>query len=254
MFQNKQFELANDTLGTSVVRLSLEKLDKIRNRASKCLDAGHDTLPPGSNVLIPHFTPSSESRNITPYYKHEASSYEYFYSALSLLDETSSTELHKAILQGYISSAGMGSEATLQASRQALIDYSANLPIDFNRLKNGFSLGLFSTLLMEILEDSLTEDRILIPLLETLEFLMDMQIMQRMASSSVLPTGSFKYALLTSCSLLLRSQIMADGESFFPSSKSHTTNPTICKSYILRLTSTETLLISKRFGERSLAR
>ena len=96
----------------------------------------------------------------------------------------------------------MGSEAVLQASRQALIDYAANLPIDFNRFRNGFSLGLFAILLMEILEDSLTEDRILIPLLETLGFLMDMQIMQRMMFDSVLPTGPFKYVFLTSCSRL----------------------------------------------------
>lgn len=199
MFQNKQFKLTNDALGTSVVRLSLEKLDKLRNRASKCLDAGYDTLLPGANVLIPHCIPSSAGPNITPYYKHEASSYEYFYSALSLLDETSSTELHKSILQGYISSAGMGSEAILQASRQALIDYATNLPIVFDKLKNGLSLGLFATLLMEILEDSLTKDRILIPLLETLGFLMDMQIIQRMVSNSVLPTGSFKYVFLAPC-------------------------------------------------------
>ena len=199
VFKDKQYKLVNDALGTSIVRLSLEKLDKVRSRAGKLLDACHHNHPPGSNVLIPYFIPSSAGRNITPYYKHEASSYDYFYSALCLLDETSFVELRKAILQGYISSAGMGTESILQTSRQALVDFSANLPIDFDGLKNVFSLGLFATLLMEILEDSLTEDRVLIPLLETLGFLLDMQIMQRMASDSTLPTGPFKYVLLTPC-------------------------------------------------------
>jgi hypothetical protein len=250
IFRNKQFKLANDNLGMSVVRLSLEKLDKIRNRAGKCLDAGYNAHLPGANVLIPHFLPIPAGRDITPYYKYEASSYEYFFSALSLIDETSSTELHKAILKGYISSAGMGSESILQASRQALIDYAANLPIDFDRLKNGCSLGLFATLLMEILEDSLTEDRLLIPLLETLVFLMDMQIMQKMASNSV----PFKYVFLTPCLLLNGLQILADGGSFFFSYKNRTTNPTTCKSYIWRLTCIETLPISKRFGKKWLIR
>ncbi|KAF2708780.1 hypothetical protein K504DRAFT_482284 [Pleomassaria siparia CBS 279.74] len=161
---------SDDLLHADVLRLSLEKLDKVRTRAAEVLGKGQDE----------HF------QEVISDVADGTSSYEYFFNALKILQPTTTSyAVKEAVLLGFVSSASMGSESVVQNSRAALIDAIDLLPIS-NASGHGerFSLLDMVTCLTDLIKQNLDCDRILIPLLDVIAFLFDMQILNRLADTS----------------------------------------------------------------------
>ncbi|KAI9878754.1 MAG: hypothetical protein M1830_010607 [Pleopsidium flavum] len=149
----------------SVCRLAAEKLDKVRFRAWSCIE---EIL--GQECFAVVLTDISQ-----------ISLHEYFLQLLSLMSEN---WLRLPVLEGYVTSAGVGSESLLRASRLALVDY-LGVVSDDHRILN------ICNDLTELLRRNLASDRLAIPLLEVLGFLFDAGILQQ------LDDGSFNfYALI----------------------------------------------------------
>ncbi|OCK83592.1 hypothetical protein K432DRAFT_440727 [Lepidopterella palustris CBS 459.81] len=157
-------------LHAAVLRLSVEKLDKVRARAAHCLESGNQE----------HF--ERAIIGVTD----GVSSYAYFKETLKIFNPSSPEWLKWAIVEGYISSAGMGSESVVQNSRMALVDTIDKLPVDVtpNDARHGCSLLDATNILLELIKWNLANDRILIPLLEVIAFLFDAQILQRLVGTS----------------------------------------------------------------------
>ncbi|KAH7068742.1 tubulin folding cofactor D C terminal-domain-containing protein [Paraphoma chrysanthemicola] len=151
-------------LHLDVLRLSLEKLDKVRTVAARVLALRQQSQPC-------HAT------------SHEdVSSVSYFLEALQALRGTDDTAMHVATCLGFVSSAGMASESVVQNAREALVQFTNQLSV-FDEMGRDFSLADFATRVMDILKANIENDRVLIPLMETLAFLFDMQVMQRLSPS-----------------------------------------------------------------------
>ncbi len=149
-----------------ILRLSLEKMDKIRSKAAKLLQ--QRMLNGSSQSTIDSID--------------DVSSHAYFTRILRLLQSTTDTIIKDSICVGFVSSGGMGSESVVQNSRAALVDFLDTLPGE-DASKNGqFTLAEFASCITRIFQQYLTEDRVLLPLLEVTAFLFDMQIMQRLPS------------------------------------------------------------------------
>ena len=174
LFRPDDMNLENDLITLSVVRLALERLDKVRNRATACLNTGH------GHILLPRSSTNQTDRNTTSYYKHDAL-YGHYVSGFSLLRNPSHSALSKSVILGLVSSAGMGTESILQAARSAVVDCLSDLPD--NGQPRELGILEFTTLLTAVLEENLSNDRIVLPLLDFLAFLLDMQIPQRLATS-----------------------------------------------------------------------
>jgi hypothetical protein len=127
-----------------------------------------------------------QKRDASAAVEDEVSSQAYFLNAIKVLRSTNNTEIQESICVGYISSAGMGSESVVQNSRMALLDFIDTLPdhetSDIPEF-SGFSLDDLADCLLGLLKSSLNDDRILLPLLEVISFLFDMQVMQRLQTS-----------------------------------------------------------------------
>jgi len=140
-----------------ILRLSLEKLDRVRLQAAQL-----------------RLGPSNAASDIAA-----VSSYTYFYDTLQPLRADEGNELDprscKAVLEGYISCAGVAAEPLLQTSRAALVDALSML--DGSRLHS--HLTTFSAIMKIMLTDSSNMH----PALELLAFLLDMQIPQRLAQT-----------------------------------------------------------------------
>lgn len=78
------------------------------------------------------------------------------------------------LLEGYLTSAGAGSESLLRSSRAALVHYAEDLEVH--------ELVLFCKCLTSIIRESISNDRLLVPALDTLGFLFDAGIMQCLQS------------------------------------------------------------------------
>lgn len=158
----------NSTIAADVIRLSLEKLDKVRGPAAKCLRTLRgDKLKDLKNLMW------DEEQGV--------SSYAYFASALNTLRRPTPIWIMHAILEGYISSAGMGSESVLRASRLALVDLVEEL---FMQTEESVAPVLdICNAVVEIFKENIAVDRVIFPLMEVLAFLFDMQILQRLGSA-----------------------------------------------------------------------
>ncbi|KAF2473938.1 uncharacterized protein BDR25DRAFT_282062, partial [Lindgomyces ingoldianus] len=163
-----------EKLHADVLRLSLEKLDKVRTRAAHVLEQGnHEHL----EKAIQRVTEG-------------VSSYLYFSTALKILQPSTSSTIKEAVLLGFVSSAGMGSESVVQNSRAALLDALDVLPTaneattDESGRNKEFSLISVASCLIDLLKQSLETERVLIPLLEVIVFLFDMQVMHRLIPTS----------------------------------------------------------------------
>ncbi|KAH6882251.1 tubulin folding cofactor D C terminal-domain-containing protein [Alternaria rosae] len=153
-----------------IVRLSLEKLDKMRMNAAQVLqlrEAGAATAD-------------------------EVSSRTYFLNALMSLQTAKTLTIREAICVGFVSSAGMGSESVVQNSRAALLDFVDILQDEDTSDVAQFALIDFANCVVTLLKNNITNDRVLLPLLEVVAFLFDMQVMQRLQSTS------FNFRLLLS--------------------------------------------------------
>jgi hypothetical protein len=155
-----------------VVRLSLEKLDKIRSVAARTLSVRRPTRS------------SEESMPL-----EDVSSVAYFLKVIQAFQTTTPTSTKEAICLGYVSSAGMGSESVAQNARQALLSFLDTLPVESETATSQLSQLDIANCMLGLLKANINDDRVLIPLLETIAFLLDMQVMQRLTSTS------FKYVL-----------------------------------------------------------
>lgn len=163
----------------NVLRLSLEKLDKMRVTAAHVLQHG----------------PQSTSNANTKLPTDDVSSPAYFLAALQSLKRARNARIREAISTGYVNSAGMGSESVVQHARIALLDFIDTLPTSStgNTSTSNFSLFDFASCLTSLLKSNLDNDRVLLPLLEVLAFLFDMQVLERLQD-----TSSFSFRTLLS--------------------------------------------------------
>lgn len=156
-----------------------------------------------------------------------------------------------AFVEGYVGSAGMGSESVVQASRLALVERLDALPMENEEL----TLVYVANTLLDVFKANLTNDRIVLPLLEVLAFLLDSQVLQKLVESS------FKYVkwplplfrISEGSRLLIFAHFvisLADGAVSYPLSRRHTSNPITCKSSTLHLMCTEAWRMFRLFDKR----
>ncbi|KAI9679221.1 MAG: hypothetical protein M1817_005240 [Caeruleum heppii] len=141
-----------------VGRLAAEKLDKVRLRAWACLVEVYGNRDSEMAHIF------KDSGKIT------ASSEGYYKQMLRCLT-VNVAWLHLPVLEGFVTSAGAGSETVLQASRRALVDLLHRGRGTDQPLR---SLSGLSNALTQILKRHLTNDRVAVPTLEVLAFLFDM--------------------------------------------------------------------------------
>ncbi|KAJ8112998.1 hypothetical protein OPT61_g4769 [Boeremia exigua] len=151
-----------------VLRLSLEKLDKVRARAAAIIAEG--------SVARRSELAAVSIENV--------SSHEYFTEALKTMQSTKSSVIKEAICQGIVSSAGMASESVVQNCRAAILDFTTSLPLMYTPDAAHFTLVDFATCLLDLLKKELENDRVLLPVLEGWAYLFDMQIAHRLISTS----------------------------------------------------------------------
>lgn len=178
--QDAEIAVIRLQLTNTTTRLSLERLDKVRARAWR-----H-----GARVI------------------EDYSSYEYFWHSLQSLHRRpcSPTDQKNLVMienqqimfsffEGYCSSAGgLSSESLVQATRAALYDYLDSLDVERDP-NNGGDLpptlrevcDTFCSLVKSCLGNAtdgrrkLDNDRVLVPVLEVIAFLLDMRIIQRLS-------------------------------------------------------------------------
>ncbi|KAL1591381.1 hypothetical protein SLS60_011994 [Paraconiothyrium brasiliense] len=157
-----------EELHADVLRLSLEKLDKVRLRAAQVLEKGSYEL----------------FEAVAAGAAEGVSSYAYFANALGVLKPTSSPAIIEAVCLGYVTSASMGSESVVQNSRAALLDTIDTWPTTCTDGDSTFNLLDAVNCLLDLLKRNLETERILLPLLEIFAFLFDMQVMHRLLETS----------------------------------------------------------------------
>lgn len=153
----------------NVLRLSLEKLDKVRLRAAQVLEKGS----------------YQHCEVVAAGIADGVSSYAYFANALTLLNSSTPESIATSVCLGYITSAGMGSESVVQNSRAALLAAIDTWPTTPSEV-TGDTSNLLSFLgcLQVIFRRNLDTERVLLPLLELIAFLFDMQVMHRLLDTS----------------------------------------------------------------------
>jgi hypothetical protein len=134
-----------------IVRLAVEKLDRLRSRAANTL---------GNMILA---TPLESLKNFEPPCRYE-SSQEYFTGLLPLLKFP---HLREALLEGYVTSAGAGSDSVLKASRRALLQYFDSATLEHREEIATALVAVFQRAAAKM------DDRITIPLMEVASLLID---------------------------------------------------------------------------------
>ena len=99
----------------------------------------------------------------------------YFRQLLSLC---SLEWVRTSLLEGYVTSAGAGSESLLRSSRAALVHYAEQHDIR--------GLVVLCKCLTRIIQDNMTNDRLLVPALDTLDFLFDAEVLQLLQAEEYL--------------------------------------------------------------------
>jgi hypothetical protein len=165
----------NQLLLSDTLRLSLEKLDRVRGRAAACRQ---QILPP-SYQTQDHSNTNSKA---------------YLRSALHpIFSPNTHPWARRALTEGAISCAGISGEALLQTSREVLTDFCTTTdPQHLHAVLTTFS---------EILRDILTSStpnatNLMLPALDLLSFLLDMRIPQHLATTNT--NTPFKWRTLLS--------------------------------------------------------
>ncbi|GAB7330998.1 hypothetical protein MBLNU13_g02503t1 [Cladosporium sp. NU13] len=167
--QNEQCQiLLSDTL-----RLSLEKLDRVRGRAAAC-----------RQQCLPYNYHVQDHDNIN--------SKTYLRSALRpIFDPNTQLWARRALIEGAISCAGISGESLLQASREVITEFCTKA--DTQHLHT--ILTTFSETLRDILSSSTPNaTNLMLPALDLLAFLHDMHIPQQLATAQT----SFRWRTLLS--------------------------------------------------------
>ncbi|KAI9759758.1 MAG: hypothetical protein M4579_002143 [Chaenotheca gracillima] len=154
-----------EVLLSRVLRLSVEQLDKVRFAAWSVL----------REAMVCEFSISFESQ-----FDHlsQISTTPYFYQLISLI-RTQFSWAHVQLMEGYIASAGGGSESVLRASRQAMVTFAEGLQIDESQ-GDSMTLLSFCNVLLEVLRRNLSDDRKLVSCMEVIAFLLDARILQKL--------------------------------------------------------------------------
>ncbi|PVH69227.1 hypothetical protein DL98DRAFT_564504 [Cadophora sp. DSE1049] len=154
-------EYIRERLCGRAMRTASEKLDKVRREGQKCL-------------LLDDLDLSDDTSNISSL---EPSSELYFLALLNTqllpwwIASPHASIWSEAFMSGYITSADTGASALVQASRLALLTFCEASSSNTNLIS--------STLLALLAPTTLPNDRILVSALETISFLLDMQILQQ---------------------------------------------------------------------------
>ena len=145
-----------------------------------------------------------------PYGLSDVSTFDYFDSLLTTWFGSRDTSTRPdsegiiAMLEGISNSVGAGSDKIMQLSRSALVNVLGDLPTVRNAAEKSFSLTLFDVgdAFLAMLSKNLTptpNDRLLTPLLETMAFLLDARILQRLDLKCSPAGPPFKWRTLLSC-------------------------------------------------------
>lgn len=153
---------------SKLVRLSVEKLDRLRLQAGEAL-ATLSTTSFANTVTLP--------QNL-----HLLSMEAYFSSILAML---SLEQCRNALLEGYITSAGAGSDSVMKASRRALIAY----------LRSCNNRSDVAASLLAVFRQALVaqNDRIVIPLLDVFSLLFDLQLLPGVGKKVFVETQKAHY-------------------------------------------------------------
>ncbi|KAH0028105.1 cytochrome P450, partial [Aureobasidium melanogenum] len=147
----------------NIIRLSLEKMDRVRLQAARCL---------------------KQDLNAKSVSDMDVSSYQYFLKLFTPLNYDPPSWKRDAILKGSISCAGVGAEGLLRASRMALVD---TLSRGSDSMRSDCLSALTNCLRELIAKEAETQ-----PLLELLAYLLD-------ALPSIVPLDSpFNWRVLLS--------------------------------------------------------
>ena len=164
----------SELLQSDVLRLSLEKLDRVRARAAEC-----------RQTRLPAYFSVEESSNIN--------SQAYLSSALSpIFKPNCSPWALRALIEGAISCAGISAESLLQTSRQILTTSLHSAEIQH--------VQTLFTVYSEILRDSVASTSqkasvLVLPALDLLAFFLDIRVLQRLADPQA---ACFKWRSLLS--------------------------------------------------------
>jgi hypothetical protein len=95
----------------------------------------------------------------------QTSTFDYFFQVISLL---SIAAIRIPLMEGLVSATGVGSDAILRASREALFAYlEQSSPLRLVTVCEAF---------ISLLQTHMENDRLLVPILEVLGFLLDMNV------------------------------------------------------------------------------
>jgi 3-methyladenine DNA glycosylase AlkC len=163
-----------ELLQSDILRLSLEKLDRVRARAAECRQK---RLPENFSV--------SDASNVN--------SQAYLSSALSpILKPNCQPWALRALIEGAISSAGISTESLLQNSRQILT--TSLHAAEIQHVQTLFTV--YSEILRDLVASTSQKASVLVlPALDLLAFFLDMRVLQRLADPE---TASFKWRSLLS--------------------------------------------------------
>ena len=166
-----------ELLQSDVLRLSLEKLDRVRTRAAEC-----------RKKCLPNSFSIEDAGNVN--------SHTYLTSALRpIFNPNSQPWALRALIEGAISCAGISAESLLQTSRAIL---TASLhAAEIQHVQTTF------TIYAGVLRDSIASPTsqkasvLVLPALDLLAFSLDMRVLQRLADTTT-TTTSFKWRSLLS--------------------------------------------------------
>ena len=171
----------HETLIKLLTTLAGEKLDKVRLRAWNCLQSFwqlHRTVNEESQIdteACPDLRDPSKQANEAVGESSEATLPTYFARVMSLFRFS---PLKPHLLKALATSVSGGSESVLIASRSALASFTITLkPIQ---------LQAFCECLQDLLRGNLSTERLAVPILQCLAFLLDVGQLQRME------TGAFR--------------------------------------------------------------
>ena len=101
---------------------------------------------------------------------------------LSLLSSEVNCLERRALIEGCCSSAGAGSESLVKESRSALVSVLRTMPVDDQT--HQYTLRGFAEDLLYVLKENYQVDRVVVPLLEVLTFLLDSTLCWKLQKTS----------------------------------------------------------------------
>ena len=172
----------NEDIEAAVVRLAVEKMDKVRTEAATCLILWRKLSFPMHSLAVQKDNFEVQTYKTGTLDIYAVSSQAYFEQMLRLLSSDLAPMVKRALIEGYCSSAGFGSESLVQASRFALTCVLRRMPLD--DMGCHYSIRRFADDLLHILQEHFDVDRIVIPPLEVLVFLLDSDILNQLRDSA----------------------------------------------------------------------